>query len=37
MSAHKGGAGSAVGFVDHPDAEYDHFPLPYTLGGKTVV
>jgi hypothetical protein len=23
--------------VDHSDAEYDHFPLPHTLGGKTVV
>jgi hypothetical protein len=23
--------------VDYSDAEYDHFPLPHTLGGKTVV
>jgi hypothetical protein len=23
--------------VDQSDAEYDHFPLPHTLGGKTVV
>jgi hypothetical protein len=23
--------------VDPSDAEYDHFPLPHTLGGKTVV
>jgi hypothetical protein len=23
--------------VDPSEAEYDHFPLPHTLGGKTVV
>jgi hypothetical protein len=36
-SAAKGFCGICGEHVDPADAEYDHFPLPYALGGKTVV
>jgi hypothetical protein len=33
----QGKCGICSEHVDPSDAEYDHFPLPHTLGGKTVV
>ncbi len=33
----QGNCGVCGNHVDHPDAEYDHFPIPHALGGKTVV
>jgi len=33
----QGNCGICGGRVDHSDAEYDHYPLPHALGGRTVV